>query len=162
GALDLSSSSIGGGLVTNAGTIKSIDPSGTGNSINATITNNASIEAVSGQLKLSGSISGTGSLQGDSAAKLELNLATGQDIPFNGSGGELIVDSSAAVSGNIHGLAATDEIDLKGIDYTTATATYANGVLTVTDGHGHTVNLNIGNVSGVYFAGSNDGGDGTL
>ena len=160
--LDLWDSSIAGGNVSNSGAIHSA-----GNDlINATITNVGTIEVTNGQLTLFGSISGSGgSLQIDSGAKLELNLADGQDVAFNGGGGELIVDRTASVSGNIHGLMTTDEIDLQGINYATATATYnsATGVLSVTDASGDQINLNIGSgYGGAHFAGSNDGQNGTL
>ena len=170
--LDLDGSSITGGNVTNAGTVYSTGLS----AIDATITNTNSIEVGTGTLTLSGSISGTGgSATIDGGATLELNLADGQGVNFNGSGAELIIDGTAAhgqtaqsFTGDIHGLAATDEIDLRGISYgnpTYATYTYSPtiGVLSVNDGNGDHYDLDIGpGFAGAHFAGSDDTQGGTL
>ena len=60
-------------------------------------------------------------------------------------------------------LSGSDQIDLKGIDYNTVQDSYANGVLTVTDGSGNTAKLNF---SGSYvlanFAFASDGNGGTI
>ncbi len=170
--LDLDGSSITGGNVTNAGTVYSTGLS----AIDATITNTNSIEVGTGTLTLSGSISGTGgSATIDGGATLELNLADGQGVNFNGTGAELIIDGTAAhgqtaqsFTGDIHGLAATDEIDLRGISYgnpTYATYTYSptTGVLSVNDGNGDHYDLDIGpGFAGAHFAGSDDTQGGTL
>ncbi len=155
---DLDGSSITGGFVNNAGTIYSTGTS----TINAAITNGHSIEVGTGTLTLSGSISGNGSATIDGGAALELgsNFADGQNVTFAGTGGELIIDSSASLTGQILGLDLSDKIDLQGIDYASATASYngGSGVLTVTDGNGDSVALNIGTGFGnAHFAAVADG-----
>ena len=171
--IDLSFSSISGGAVDNAG--KLVSTGGTGNFISAAITNDGTIEVKTGALTLSGSISGNGSATIDNGATLELNLADGQNVTFNGTGAELIIDGTAAhgqtaqsFTGDIHGLAATDEIDLRGIAYgnpTYATYTYdaTTGLLHVYDGNGDHYDLDIGlGFAGAHFAGSDDTHGGTL
>jgi VCBS repeat-containing protein len=155
---DLDSSSITGGNVSNLGTLMSTGTS----AISAVIANGGTIEVSTGVLTLFGTISGSGHATIDGGATLELgsNFADGQDVTFNGNGAELIIDSAASLTGNIHGLVATDKIDLQGIDYATATATYdaANGVLTVTDGDNDSIALNIGTgFAGAHFAAVADG-----
>src|SRR5262249_54539805 len=99
---------------------------------------------------------------------LELNsIADGQDVSFNGAGAELIIDTAASLTGHIHGLATTDEIDLQAILYGngSATASYdgATGIPTVTGSNGAHTDLNIGTrYSGANFKGSDDGSGCTL
>ena len=60
-------------------------------------------------------------------------------------------------------LSGSDHIDLKGIDYNTLQDSYANGVLTVTDGSGDTAKLNLnGSYVLANFAFANDGNGGTI
>jgi hypothetical protein len=159
--LDLSDSGITGGNVSIAGTLHADGTS----FVDAAIANNGLIEVTSGWLKLSGSISGTGSAQIDANATLELNLDDTQAINFNGAGAELKIDG-LHLTGPIAGLAVTDKIDLGGIAYGTATTgTYdaTTGVLSITDGNGDHIDLNIGpGYGGAHFAGSDDGSGHTL
>ena len=172
--LDLIDAHISGGSLTNGGTVYSTGLS----TIDAAISNTHSIEVGSGTLTLSGSISGTGgSATIDGGAKLDLasNLLDNQDVTFAGGGAELIIEGPAAngatsqnFTGDIHGFAVTDEIDLRGISYgnpTYATYTYdlSTGVLTVNDGNGNHYDLDIGTgYAGAHFAGSDDTHGGTL
>ena len=60
-------------------------------------------------------------------------------------------------------LSGSDHIDLKGIDYNTLQDSYANGVLTVTDGSGNTAKLNFnGSYVLANFAFASDGNGGTI
>jgi hypothetical protein len=133
------------------------------------VTNDGTIEILDGStLKLTGSLSGSGSVQIDGGALFELNGPDTQNIVFDGGKGELQIDS-ASFGGKIAGLAATDQLDLQAIGYglgTTATyvsnADNSGGVLTVTDGP-HSISLNlVGDYRDAHFAGSSDGNGGTL
>lgn len=126
----------------------------------------------SGGLKITGSVSGTGSVTLDKGSTLELGasatLADTQTVKFAGDGAELQLDGSGSSSSfglKIDGLAATDKLDLKTIDYgdgshTTATydsnAQHTGGVLTVTDGTHSTKMTLVGDYRFAHFAGSND------
>ena len=164
---------ISGGNLINAGTVYSTGLS----TIDAAITNTKSIEVGSGTLTLSGSISGwrLRDHRRRRHARSGSNFIDGQDVTFAGSGAELIIEGPAAngatsqnFTGDIHGFAATDEIDLRGISYgnpTYATYTYdpTTGVLTVNDGNGNHYDLDIGpGYAGAHFAGSDDTHGGTL
>ena len=76
--------------------------------------------------------------------------------------------TSQNFTGDIHGFAATDEIDLRGISYgnpTYASYTYSptTGMLSVYDGNGDHYDLDIGpGYAGAHFAGSDDTHGGTL
>ena len=60
-------------------------------------------------------------------------------------------------------LSGSDHIDLKGMDYSTIHDSYANGVLTVTDGRGDTAKLNFnGSYVLANFAFASDGNGGTI
>jgi len=159
--LDLAGANIRGGTVTIEGTLESHGSS----FVDAAITNNGGIEVMSGWLTLAGSISGTGSATIDANATLELNLDDTQTIHFNGAGAELKLDG-LHLTGPITGFAVSDKIDLGGICYGSATTASYNaetGVLSISDGHGDHIDLNIGTgYDGAAFAGGSDGAGGTL
>ena len=73
-------------------------------------------------------------------ATLELAAADSASVAFAASTGMLKLDQPSTFSAEISGftgdgtLAGSDQIDLKGINYNTVQDSYANGVLTVTDG----------------------------
>jgi hypothetical protein len=107
----------------------------------------------------------------DSGASAEISGASAAAITFaNNSGvsGTLMLDNSVSFTGQITGLAGdgtsahSDAIDLKDINFATATESYASGTLTVSDGT-HTANIHL---NGTYvlanFTLSNDGSGGTL
>jgi serralysin len=101
-------------------------------------------------------------------ATLELAAADSASVTFAASTGMLKLDQPSTFSAEIFGftgdgtLAGSDQIDLKGINYNTVQDSYANGVLTVTDGP-DTVHLNF---SGSYSLGNfkfaSDGNGGTI
>ena len=76
------------------------------------------------------------------AAGATLQLAVGDtsSVTFNASTGDLILDHSSLFTGQINGftgngtLSGSDQIDLQDVNYSSASESYSNGVLTVTDG----------------------------
>jgi hypothetical protein len=104
----------------------------------------------------------------NAGATLEISSADSASVTFAASTGMLKLDQPSTFSGEIFGftgngtLAGSDQIDLAGMNYNTVHDSYANGVLTVTDGT-NTVNLNF---SGTYSLGNfkfaDDGSGGTI
>ena len=81
----------------------------------------------------------------------------------------LKLDSPSTFSGEIFNftgngnLSGSDQIDLKGINYNTVHDSYANGVLTVTDGSGDTAKLSFnGSYTLANFDFASDGSGGTI
>ena len=114
---------------------------------------------------------GVGSDTINSGTALELAGASAADVLFantSGQSGTLVLDDSVSFAGQITGFAGdgtvlnSDSIDLKDINFATATDTYAAGVLSVSDG------VDVANIrfSGSYELGnfvlSSDGHGGTL
>ena len=101
-------------------------------------------------------------------ASLELAGATSASITFATSTGMLKLDQPSTFTGEIFGftgngsLSGSDQIDLKGINDSTVHDSYANGVLTVTDGT-NTAHLSF---NGSYVLGNfelaSDGSGGTI
>jgi hypothetical protein len=73
-------------------------------------------------------------------ATLELTAADSASVTFNSSTGTLILESPSTFSGKISNftgngsLSGSDQIDLTNINFNSVKDSYANGVLTVTDG----------------------------
>jgi VCBS repeat-containing protein len=169
--LDLVDANIAGGAISVYGAVESSGSS----TIDGVVTNNGTVEVLSGALKIDGSISGDGSVVIGKGAVLEFGAsATGtQTVVFNGDNAALVLDASSidkthSFGAQIKGLTATDEIDLKTISYdldsTTATYDAKSGKFAVTDAHGDTVVLTLtgGDYNDAHFAGSDDGHGGTL
>jgi hypothetical protein len=102
-------------------------------------------------------------------ATLGLAAADSASVTFAASTGTLKLDQPSTFSGEIFNftgdgtLSGSDHIDLKGIDYNTLQDSYANGVLTVTDGSGDTAKLNFnGSYVLANFAFASDGNGGTI
>jgi hypothetical protein len=102
-------------------------------------------------------------------ATLELASADSASITFAASTGMLKLDQPATFTGEIFGftgngqLSGSDQIDLAGINYNTVQDSYANGVLTVTDGSGDTATLNFnGSYTLANFQFASDGTSGTI
>jgi serralysin len=101
-------------------------------------------------------------------ATLEVAAADSASVTFAASTGMLKLDQPSTFSAEMFGfsgdgtLSGSDQIDLKGINYNTVQDSYANGVLTVTDGT-DAVHLNF---SGSYSLGNfkfaSDGNGGTI
>ena len=169
--LDLASATISGGTLGNSGTL---DSTGTSAITNVGITNSGTIEVLSGALKATGgSIAGSGSIQIDGGALFEINELDTQKVVFSGTSAELQIDGTGSVGntlsfgGNIAGLAATDELDLRTIGYgPNTTGTYvgdaSGGTLTITDGT-HSISMTlVGDYLNAHFAGATDNNGGTL
>ena len=119
-------------------------------------------------LQLSQALSGaSGAATIAANATLELAAADSASVTFTASTGTLKLDQPSTFSGEIFNfsgdgtLSGSDHIDLKGIDYNTLHDTYANGVLTVTDGRGDTAKLNFNGsyvLANFAFASDNNGG----
>jgi hypothetical protein len=117
-----------------------------------------------------GSVSGGLTLSGGKAI-ISGTVAAGQSVTYAGSGGELVLAAAASFTASISGFAGTtDEIDLPGFTYNSATETRSfteatgntSGTLTVSSG-GKTETLTLlGNYVTSNFTLSNDGGGGTL
>ena len=135
---------------------------------NTAVINDGTIEVTGGTLKISGSVAdsgpdGSGSIKIDSHAVLEIDGSDTQNVVFAGANGELQVDGSG-FGGNISGLAATDQIDLRGISFgADTTGGYSGGVLTITDGSNPPIGMTlVGDYTNAHFGSASDGHGGTL
>jgi VCBS repeat-containing protein len=166
-ALTLNSVTINGGAVS-IGTQAHILTSGDVTLAGTSVANGGTIEVHDGTLKITGSITGSGSVQIDGGALFEIDGSDTQNVVFSGTGGELQIDASS-FGGSIAGLAATDELDLRTIGFglnTTGTyvsdADHDGGILTITDGT-HSISMTlVGDYCDAHFAGAADGHGGTL
>jgi VCBS repeat-containing protein len=164
--LHLSGVTLTGGAVT-VGTQGLIVTGGSDTFSGTHVSNDGTIEVHDGTLKITGSITGSGSVQIDSGAVFDLDGSDTQDVVFAGTGAELEIDA-ATFGGKIAGLAATDELDLRTIGYSAAgtTGTYVGnangGVLTITDGSKSISMTLVGDYLHAHFAGASDGHGGTL
>ena len=101
-------------------------------------------------------------------AALEISGSDSATVTFAASTGMLKIDRPSSFTAQIFGftgdgtLSGSDQIDLKGINFSTVQDSYANGVLTVTDGT-HSATLSF---QGTYtlsnFEFANDGNGGTI
>jgi len=135
----------------------------------STINNSGLFEANGGSLIVNAVLSGNAEIVGPSLLDLGGAHSTATVTFASGtSGGELELDASS-FDGNIVGLAATDELDLRLIGFGPhTTGTYVrdaddnSGVLTITDGM-KSISLNLtGDYSDAHFAGATDEHGGTL
>ena len=92
-------------------------------------------------LQISNSLSGpSGSATIGAGATLELAAANSSSVTFTSSTGSLELDQPSTFDGVIFGftgngtLSGSDQIDLKGINFSNIQDSYSNGVLTVTNG----------------------------
>jgi hypothetical protein len=92
-------------------------------------------------LQISNSLSGpSGSATIGAGATLELSAANSSSVTFTSSTGMLDLDQPSTFDGVIYGftgngtLSGSDQIDLKGINFSNIQDSYSNGVLTVTNG----------------------------
>ena len=120
-------------------------------------------------LQISSSLSGpSGSATIGTGATLELAAADSSSVTFTSSTGMLKLDSPSSFNGVIFDftgngtLSGSDQIDLKGITFNSVQDTYANGVLTVTDGtHTDALDFN-GSYTLANFKFASDGSGGTI
>ena len=120
-------------------------------------------------LQISKALAGTsGSATIGTGATLELTAADSASVTFAGSTGTLRLDHSSTFSGKISkftgngSLSGSDHIDLRDVKYSSVHDSYANGVLTVTDGS-DTAKLNFnGSYTLANFKFASDGSGGTI
>ena len=104
-----------------------------------------------------------------SGGTLELDVANSASVTFAASTGQLKLDQPSSFTGELFNfsgdgtLSGSDQIDLQGINYNTVQDSYANGVLTVTDGSGNSAKLNFsGSYTLANFSLASDGAGGTI
>ena len=100
----------GGGLTIDAGAL--VKTSGDVTLTNTSVSNDGKIEVTDGILKITGSVGdsmpgGSGSIQIDNGAVLDLNASDTQNVVFSGDSGKLQIDTSS-FGGYISGLTAGD------------------------------------------------------
>ena len=117
---------------------------------------------------MTGNSTGNGNLGIGNQATLELGSTSTNAVNFDGEQGTLQIDSHGtssvfSVIGNPSGLPAGDTIYLPNISFNLASDNYdaATGVLTVGDGTGHTVTIDIIGGVGQNTFSFNQGGTGT-
>jgi hypothetical protein len=126
--------------------------------------------APSTTLQIDNALAGTsGATTIGTGATLELAAADSASVTFSGSTGMLKLDSPSTFSGEIFNftgngsLSGSDQIDLTNINYNTVQDSYANGVLTVSDGSGDTAKLSFsGSYALANFDFASDGSSGTI
>ena len=156
----------GANAITNSGTMQSTGAGGL--VINSDIANSGLLWADGGNITVHGNVSGAGSAVIDGSAVMEATGANSNSVTFHSATGELILDHSAAFTGTIFGfsgdgtLTGSDLIDLRDISFSSLEqSSYANGVLTVSDGV-HTAQLNFdGSYQLANFKFVSDGEGGT-
>ena len=102
-------------------------------------------------------------------ATLDIAAPDSATVTFGGSTGSLRLDHSSTFSGEIFNftgngkLSGSDQIDLRDIQYSSVQDSYANGVLTVTDGSGDNAELSFnGSYTLANFDFASDGSGGTI
>jgi hypothetical protein len=167
----------GTSLIVNDGTVNTVGTSSIASSGVLSISNAGTINVQSGALDIIAAVAGTGTFTIADGATLEFggSVAAGEVVSFQGSHGTLILDHSLSSPfvGQIANLTGTasvhDNIDLldltwdgtESAHYLATTAT--SGVLTVEDGHGHSISFNLANYTGAgIFTTQDDGHGGTL
>ncbi len=172
GTLDVSggSSSIGSHSFTNEGAIQV--SGGASLTINATnYTDSGTLAVNGGTINVSTAATGGGAAAIFGTSEIEYGEASNENVTFaNGSTGELVLADSAAYTGEISGFTGTgtpsssDKLDLQDINFSSTKfgATYANNVLSVTDGT-HTAHIDlVGSYALASFEFQSDGKGGTL
>ena len=168
----------GANILTNEGTIDTTGTSSITSGGSLSVTNTGTVNVQSGSLDIAANVTGTGAFTVAAGATLEFagSVGAGETITFLGSTGTLTLDHSetSPFAGQIANLTGTlsthDSIDLADMVSTLASAHYVasttnptSGVLTVSDGSGHTETFNLVNYTGSgVFTTTSDGAAGTL
>ena len=121
-------------------------------------------------LKITSSLAGSSGLTKIGAgATLDIAAADSASVTFQGTTGTLRLDQPSTFSGEIFGfkgngtLSGSDHIDLRNIKYGSVHDSYANGILTVSDGYGDTDKLRFnGSYTLANFKFASDGSGGTI
>jgi hypothetical protein len=154
---------------TNQGTINAFV--GTLNITAGTFLNSGALIANGGNIAVSTTetTGGTATIYGTS--QIEYSASSYDNVTFAlGSTGELLLLNSGSFHGTVTGFtgsgtgapATSDKIDLRDINFLSASQSYTNNILTVTDGS-HTANIKmVGSYTLTNFHFANDGSGGTL
>ncbi|HEY2179137.1 MAG TPA: hypothetical protein VGH15_11185 [Caulobacteraceae bacterium] len=157
----------GANVLDNAGYIEGRQG---GTMITGAVNNTGSLIAIGGSLTIEGAVTGSGqaAIYGGT---LTFGSTFNENVRFNESskdgrtGGELVLADSVAYSGTISGFSKTNstKLDLRDIAFSAKTsATFSNGVLTVTDGT-HIAHIKLaGDFTGSKWTVSGDGTGGTI
>jgi hypothetical protein len=142
-----------------------IKSGGTGTSIIAvTMADGGAIEAASGALDFTKSLTGAGTLAVDGGATLEVgaSAASTLSLTFNGANGTLALGHAARFAATINGFSATDAIDL--VKTAADAATLGPGdTLRITDGAASVATLQLaGDYTGATFNVTPDGAGGSI
>ena len=127
--------------------------------VTSTVINSGLIEAKGGKLALTQALTGTGTMQIDAGATLELGAASAEAVSFGGAVGTLKLDSPSSFTGVISGLVAGDVIDLVG-KTTTGLATLVGTTLSVPTSSG-VLTFNFNGAPPGSFRERSDGSTGT-
>jgi hypothetical protein len=157
----------GAPALTNSGAL--IVAGGASMEIGPAVVNTGAAEVIDGTLAFDNAVTGTGSLQIDSAGTLSIGRAigTGQSVSFNGRGGTLVISTPDAFAASIYGFGSGDVLDNGDIVFGSKTTVSFSGnteggTLTVSDGV-HTAKLNlVGDFIGGTFSDAVDDSGGTI
>jgi hypothetical protein len=170
----------GTNVLINAGTIDTAATSSITSGGSLSVTNSGTVNVQSGSLDIAANVTGTGTFTVADGATLGFggSVGAGETVTFLGATGTLKLDHSetSPFSGQISNLDASsgthDSIDLADMafnsqsssaQYTATAPGSTSGVLTVSDGSGHTETFNLVNYTGAgSFTTQSDGSGGTL
>jgi len=147
-----------------------IKAGGSPSTISAALANEGLVEVLDGRLKLTGDVSGSGTLQIDAGQTLEIDgsVAGQQTVAFSDGKDTLILGDATTFRGRLSNFGATDRLDFVGFDRATATLAFSEngsgtvGRLTISDAtHQATVVL-LGQYAAAGFRAFSDGDGGTL
>jgi hypothetical protein len=137
--------------------------------ISGSTTDNGKVEVTDGTLEIAGATSGSGSLQVDAGATLQLDGADSLNVTFTSSTGKLILKDPGNFSGTISGLTGSDQIDLANINWQAAQVSSVNysattnvTTLVITDGQHISTILLVGDYTSSTWTFSSDGSGGTI
>jgi hypothetical protein len=125
------SASVAGDIFLNSGTLAKTGGTGT-STVADSVTNTGVIEAASGTLTFLDPLLGTGALQIDAGATLDVgNISASQSVTFTGgAGATLQLEATTPISGSFTGFGAGDRLDFG--SQTATAATISGTTLTVT------------------------------
>ena len=129
----------GAAKIYNDGTIVKASGSGLG-TVASAIKNDSTIEAASGTLKLGGAISGSGLLDVDDSAILEIDAAVGSGQTVALGSGTLALDDAAAFNGTVTGFGVEAKLDVTSFSSSKTSLSFVengsgtSGILQLTDG----------------------------
>jgi hypothetical protein len=167
----------GTNIITNDGTIDTTGTSSIATTGVMSVINNGTVNVQSGSLDIGAAVTGTGTFTIANGAALEFggSVGSGETITFLGTQGTLTLDHSLTQPfvgqlSNLQGTALLhDNIDLSDLVWTGlgsanyVATTSTSGVLTVSDGAGHSEVFDLVNYTGSgIFTVQKDSGNGTL